>query len=137
MKKPKDIMEASTQVAALPPSKIVTLPDGRHVEVCRLNWLQFESVWIEVAGLLTSLLAADADATEESVAAELNSAPSLVLKFAGLCTGISEEELSGWQFDFVLAVAAEAMQLNFIDSKGLRDFFSAASKVASQEIKPS
>ena len=59
-------------------------------------------------------------------------APAFVLKLASLSTGVAEAELSGCCFDDVLAVAAAALKLNFIDSAGVRGFFAALAGAASQ-----
>jgi len=129
-KHPTNIVDASRETVALPDCRSVALPGGRQVNVHRLNWLQFELLWTEVAALL-ALLAQDNSAEGDAqLAAQLASTPQFVLKLVQQSTGLGEQELAQWRYDDVLAVAAEAIRLNFTDSAGLRSFFLSASELA-------
>jgi hypothetical protein len=117
-----DVIAASAAVIKLPSGIEVELSGGRRVTVSRLSWLKFEAAWAELAGLLTALAGAGEDAGEDELLSSLGSAPAAVLRLVALCTGEGEAQLAEWAFDDVLAVAAAALQLNFIDSSGVRDF---------------
>lgn len=125
-----DVIEASRVAANLPDHIQVDVSRERQVIVSRLSWLKFEAVWADLTGLLALLAGTAEDAGEEELLASLASAPQVVLKLAELTSGISERELADWAFDDVLAVAAAAITLNFIDSAGVRDFSSALGKLA-------
>jgi len=126
---PKDIVEASAAVASLPGEATVAISSGEHVTVRRLSWLQFEVAWADLAILLSALLAAGEDAPAEELLAQLTGAPATVLKLASLSSRLGESELAQWHFADVLSVAAAAIQLNFVDSAGVRSFFSALGKL--------
>jgi hypothetical protein len=126
---PKDIVEASAAVTSLPDEAAVAISSGERVAVRRLSWLQFEVAWADLAILLSALLAAGEDAPAEELLAQLTGAPAVVLKLASLSSGLSETELAQWHFADVLSVAAAAIQLNFVDSAGVRGFFSALGKL--------
>jgi len=125
-----DAVVASKAVANLPSSIQARVSRGKLVTVSRMSWLKFEAVWADLSGLLAILAGAAEDAGEEEMLASLAAAPQVVLKLAALSSGTSEQELADWPFDDVLAVAAAALKLNFIDSAGVRDFSSALGKLA-------
>lgn len=124
------VADVSAAVANLPTSVDVELSGGRRVTVTRLSWLKFEAVWAELAGLLAALAGTAADAGDDELLASLHNAPAVILKLVAACTELSEQVLADWQFDDVLAVAAAAMRLNFIDSAGVRDFSGALGGLA-------
>lgn len=128
-KQPKDIVEASAVVADLPAEVTVAVSTGIVITVRRLSWLQFEAAWADLAILLSALLAAGEDAPAEELLAQLSGAPTAVLKLASLSSGLSDTELAQWHFADVLSVAAAAIQLNFVDSAGVRGFFSVLGKL--------
>ncbi len=133
-KKPNNINQASAQVAAMPSSLEVRLPGNKTVVVSRLSWIQFEALWTELAALFATVLSSGDELDTDQMAAELSGAPAFVLKLTALSTSTSETELAGWNFDDVLAVCAAAIELNFNQPKGVRDFFCAAAKLAGQEL---
>jgi hypothetical protein len=124
-----NIAAASAATAQLPDSKQVQLPDGRALCVKRLSWLQFEAVWAELSGVLGAVAGTPENATPEQFAQALSGAPGFVLKLCVLCTEQSEAGLAALPFDTVLAIAAEALALNFLDSAGVRRFFAVASRL--------
>jgi len=143
-----NITDASAAVAALPGSVSVELAGGRSVTVRRLSWIQFELLWSELAALLSQLANLDPSSAAlqptggallaaDDLAARLSGAPAFVLKLASLSAGQPEAELSGWGFSDVLAVAAAALRLNFVDSAGVRDFFAVLALAASQALPQS
>jgi len=132
-----DIAAASAAVARLPETRAVELSDGRRVNVHRLSWLDFEAVWTDWAGLLSALLAAGDDADEQELLGRLAGAPQAVLRLAAQCTRMTDAELARWPLADVLAVAAAALRLNFIDSAGVRDFFGALGGLAGAGLEPS
>ena len=118
----------------MPSSQEVKLSATKTVVVKRLSWIQFEALWGELASLFAALLGSGEELDLEQLATELASAPAFVLKLTALSTSTAETELAAWNFDDVLAVAAAAIELNFNQPKGLRDFFCAAAKLAGQEL---
>ena len=62
--------------------------------------------------------------------AELAQAPALTLKLVSLTTELAESELARLCFDDVLALAAAALELNFVQGAGIRRFFTALSALA-------
>lgn len=133
-KKPNNINQASAQVAQLPTSQEVKLSGNKAAVVKRLSWIQFEALWAELASLFAAVLGNGENLDTEQLAAELSSAPAFVLKLAALASSTPEAELASWNFDDVLAVGAAAIELNFNQPKGVRDFFCAAAKLAGQEL---
>lgn len=140
-----NIVEVSTAVSTLPGNVEVELAGGRSVTVRRLSWIQFELLWGELATLLSQLANLDPSSAilqptggalpaADDLAARLSGAPAFVLRLASLSAGQPEAELSGWGFDDVLAVAAAALRLSFIESAGVRDFFAALALAASQVV---
>ena len=127
---PVDIAGASKAAANLLLHVEVPLSNGARVSVSRLSWLKFEAVWADLANLLAALAGTSNEANDEELIASLSSAPQVVLKLALLTSGKSEQELAQWHFDDVLAVAAAALRLNFIDSAGVRDFSTALGRLA-------
>lgn len=124
-----NIAAASAATAQLPASSDVRLPGGAKVRVARLTWLQFEAVWSELAGLLAQIAATPDAGDPQQLAQALASAPTLLLKLCALCTPLSDTELAALAYDDVLALAAAVLELNFIDSAGVRGFFTAAAKL--------
>jgi hypothetical protein len=127
---PENIAEASMQAASLAASRELTLPNGKSAFVKRLSWLQFESLWTDLAGLLAALAAAGEAPADEEVMAQLSSAPACALRLASLSGGQAETELARWDFESVLALAAAALELNFVESAGVRSFFAALARLA-------
>lgn len=125
-----DVAAASAAAANLPAAVEVELSTGRRATVTRLSWLKFETMWAELSGLLAVLAGTAENAGEDELLASLESAPAVVLKLVVLSSGASETQLADWPFDDVLAVAAAALRLNFIDSVGLRDFSGALGELA-------
>ena len=119
------IAAASSAVAALPQSRSARLADGRVLDVRRLSWLQFEAAWGDLAPLIGALAALPEQPSAEQLALALADAPGLVLRLCALATGLSEAELAALSLDDVLALGAAAVQLNFVESVGVRDFFAA------------
>lgn len=120
---------ASAATAQLPGQRQVQLPDGQALHVKRLSWLQFEAVWAELSGILGAVAGTPDNATPEQFAQALSGAPSFVLKLCALCTELAEAGLAALPYDAVLAIAAEAIALNFIDSAGVRRFFAVAGQL--------
>lgn len=133
-KKPNNVNEASAQVAAMPTSREVKLAAGKTAVVHRLSWIQFEALWLELASIIAAVMGSGDELDSEQLAAELAQAPAFVLKLTALSTSLPEPELASWNFDDVLAVCAAAIELNFNEPKGVRDFFCAAAKLAGQEL---
>jgi hypothetical protein len=133
---PKDIVETSQLAANLPASRRCTLPGGREVSVRRLSWLEFEQVWQSASRILAVLLLAEDEITEERLAQELTAAPKVVAALVALATGAELDALGKWQYDDVLAAAGAAAKLNFVDSRGIRDFFVVARQLAGQPDAP-
>jgi hypothetical protein len=127
---PVNIAEASLQAANLPASREVMLPNGTTALVKRLSWLQFESLWSELAGVLAALAAADEDGAANELAQQLSGAPACALRLASLAGGYAEAELARWDFASVLALAGAALELNFTESAGVRSFFGALARLA-------
>jgi hypothetical protein len=115
----------------LPATIGVEVGSGRTVTVARLSWLKFEAVWADLSGLLAVLAGTPEEAGEDELLAGLAAAPQVVLKLVELSSGVGEQELADWPYDDVLAVAAAAIRLNFIDSAGVRDFSGALGELAS------
>lgn len=128
-KKINNIEEASRETASLPGKRTVKLTDGQDVVVWRLSWLKFEALWGELSSLLATLLAEGAEADAARMASELAGAPQFIVKLVSLSTNLPDTELARWGFDDVLAVGAEALQLNFVESSGVRSFFTALSAI--------
>lgn len=127
---PVNIAEASRQAAKLSASRDVSLPDGRAATVKRLSWMQFEMLWVELAGLLSALAAISDNASDEELLGQLTSVPACALRLASLSAGYSEADLARWDFDSVLIVAAAALELNFVEGAGVRSFFGALARLA-------
>lgn len=130
MSNPTDIVEASAAVAGLPDSCPVILADGTEVQIQRLSWLKFELIWTDLAAVLAALLAAGDDATPEQLLGSLGMAPGVVLKLVCLTTGRAESVVANMSVDDVLEMAAAAIQLNFVNSAGVRGFFTQVAKLA-------
>jgi hypothetical protein len=120
------ISAASAATAQLPVMKPVQLPDGQVLHVKRLSWLQFEAVWAELAGMLGAVASTPENAAPEQFAQALSGVPGLMLKLCTLCTEMNDAGLAALPYDAVLAIAAEAIALNFLDSAGVRRFFAVA-----------
>lgn len=116
------MQQASGLVMAQPQQQTITLGNGQSLIIRRLDWVSFELLWQELCVLLAAWSNAAA-LSEEGLAGQLASAPQFVLKLAALSSGIPEEELAQWDHDAVLQVAAAALQFNFTQPAGLRDFF--------------
>jgi hypothetical protein len=129
-REPQNFGEASAAAANLPAERELTLPSGKPVVVKRLSWLQFETLWVDLAGLLAALAAAGDAPSDEELLGRLAGAPACALKLASLAGGFGEAELARWDFDSVLALAAAALQLNFVDGAGVRSFFGALARLA-------
>lgn len=132
-KQPQDMVDASRDAATLPVAEQCTLPSGRKLTVRRLSWLEFERVWRALCGIISALLLADEEITEERLTSKLTCAPQVIGELVAVATQLEPDELSGWSFDDVLAAAAFAAQFNFVDSQGIRDFFSVAQLLAGRE----
>lgn len=117
------ISAASAATAQLPTQRQVQLPDGQALHVKRLSWLQFEAVWEELAGVVGAVAGMPDNATPEQFAQALSGAPSLMLRLCVLSTELTEAGLAALPYDSVLAIAAEVLALNFIDSAEVRRFF--------------
>ena len=122
---PKSIVDASRQTANLPLSMTVNLSSGQSVAVRRLNWIEFEALWSELADILGGLLSGNQAVTAEALTARLAAAPAFVLKLVGLTTSLDEGELARLPFNEVLDLAATGLQINFVLPSGVRDFFGA------------
>jgi len=133
MEKPNDIVDASRDVALLATVEEGCLPSGRRINIHRLSWLEFEQVWRALCGIISALLLADEEITEERLSAELASAPQVIGELVAVATQLEPDELSGWSFDDVLAAAAFAAEFNFVGSQGIRNFFSVAQRLAGRE----
>jgi hypothetical protein len=120
---PTTFTAASSAAAQLPADRAVELPDGAVVHVKRLSWLAFEAAWSELAELLGAIANTPSDATPEQLAQALGGAPGCVLRLCVLSTTLAEAQLAAMPYDSVLAIAAEALALNFLDSAGVRRFF--------------
>ncbi len=127
---PVNYGQASVMAASLPHQREVQLPDGTIAIVKRLSWMQFEMLWVELAGLLAALAAAGEAASDEELLGRLAGAPACALRLASLSAGHSEADLARWDFDSVLSLAGAALQLNFLDGAGVRSFFGALAKLA-------
>ena len=124
------ISAASKAAGALCAEREVLLPGGRRVRICRLSWIKFELLWEELALLLAALLAEGDDSAAESIGLRLAGAPAFAIKLCCLSADMAESELSSWSFDEVLALAAECLSLNFAESAGVRDFFTALGRLS-------
>ena len=129
-REPVNITEASQAAANLNQQREVSLPGGKAAVVKRLSWLQFETLWVDLAGLLAALAAAGEAPSDEELLGQLAGAPACALKLASLSGGYAEAELARWDFDSVLVLAAEALLLNFVDGAGVRSFFGALARLA-------
>lgn len=127
---PTNIVEASAAAINLPAARMVTLSDGRACSIQRLSWIKFEVVWTDLAGLLNALAQVSADAGSEELLGALAGTPSALLKLVVLSTDLTEPAAAGLPFDDVLALGAAAINLNFVDSAGVRSFFSALGGLA-------
>ena len=127
---PTNIVEASAAATSLQPARNVTLSDGSVCEVGRLSWIRFEAVWTDLAGMLNALAQVDAEAGTDELLAALAGTPAALAKLAALSTDRTETELAGLPFDDVLAISAAAINLNFVDSAGVRSFFFALGGLA-------
>ncbi|MEZ5336856.1 MAG: hypothetical protein R3F46_01200 [bacterium] len=123
-----DMQQASQAVLGLPALRSLRLANGRQLQLRRLDWLGFELLWQEFCQLLGSLAPEQPDDGEELLA-RLGSAPQLVLKLATLSSGISESELAEWEHGLVLELATAALEFNFIETAGLRDFSGALARL--------
>jgi hypothetical protein len=127
------IHDASRAAATAPRSIEVELSGGRRRTVRRLNWLQFSALWPAVAALISELTAGGGDNTEASGTGErLSGIPAFLSRLAVLAGDIDERELDGFDLDDVLAVAAAALELNFVSGAGVRRFFGAASHLVAE-----
>jgi len=124
------IAEVSDAVMQLDQSRTVRLGSGRRLEVSRLNWLQFEAVWPELAGVLGALACTGEDAGSQELIDRLLGAPACLLKLVVLGTELTEEEASRLDFDDVLLIAAALVELNFVETAGVRSFFTALGRLA-------
>lgn len=118
------MQEASTDVMFLPRTRSLELANGRKLELHRLDWASFELFWQELCGILAGFPEGAADNPDELLA-QLGNAPQLVLRLAALSSGTSEAELARWDHGSVLELAAAALQFNFCETAGLRDFSGA------------
>lgn len=116
------MQEASRMVMAQPAKRQITLHSGETLTIRRLSWISFELLWQELCTLLSAWPAGE-ELDEAALASRLQAAPQFVLKLATLSSGIPEIQLAGLDHGCVLEIAAAALQFNFVEGTGLRDFF--------------
>jgi hypothetical protein len=116
------MQQASALVMAQPQQRVITLGSGQSLTITRLSWISFELLWQELCVLLAAW-PQDAQLDDAALVGQLSQAPQFVLKLAALSSGIAEDELARWDHDAVLQLAAAALQFNFTQPAGLRDFF--------------
>ncbi|MCB1186936.1 hypothetical protein KDL29_07185 [bacterium] len=129
------MQQASRAVLELPRQVNIQLGNGRHVQLRRLDWISFELLWQEFCTLVGSLPDGGID-NGDDLLKQLGTAPQLVLKLASLSSGLDEAELSRWEHGSVLELAAAALELNFNDPAGLRDFSSALARLWQHAQQP-
>ncbi len=129
----RDMAGASAAVARLPETLEVELGSGHRVKAGRLSWLQFEVLWPELAGLLTTLLRAVDGEGADGLPEVLAGAPACVLRLVTLGSDLAEGEAAELPFDDVLAVAAAVVELNFVNTRGIHGFFAAVGRLSAPE----
>jgi hypothetical protein len=137
-----NINEASISILSAPPRKGALA--GTAIELKVVTWDKFQTLWNETAGFIIGALQAimalddpggDPDATKQlfqQIAPQLGRAPHVISCLIKCSADTVTDELLGTApYPQVLDAAWKAFQVNFVDTTGLRDFFTAMSGAVS------
>jgi len=135
------ISDTSRVLAKFEPT-VITLSDGTEVKISRLAWLVFEEFFNAIAEIVAAAAVMQFQAEQgltydqmiETITPKIRSTPKLLVSLvAGTCD-LTREKIQQLPYDEVMALATEAVNINFIQTRQVQGFFGAISHAVNATV---